>query len=40
MACRVVRTTIGEELKARGEIPQDLPIGMLALLIELTVLRG
>ena len=34
-AHRAVRTTIGQELKARYEIPRDLPHEMLALLMHL-----
>jgi hypothetical protein len=34
-AYRAVRTTIGQELKARCEVPQDLPHEMIALLMHL-----
>jgi hypothetical protein len=34
-AHRAVRTTIGQELKARFEVPQDLPHEMIALLMHL-----
>jgi hypothetical protein len=34
-AHRAVRTTIGQELKARYEVPQDLPHEMIALLMHL-----
>ena len=33
--CRAVRTMIGQELRARYEVPQDLPHEMLALLLQL-----
>jgi hypothetical protein len=32
---RAVRTMIGQELRARYEVPQDLPHGMLTLLMRL-----
>jgi hypothetical protein len=35
-AHRAVRTAIGQELKARYEVPQDLPHEMIALLMHLT----
>jgi hypothetical protein len=35
-AYRAVRTTIGQELKARYEIPRDLPCEMKALLMHLS----
>ena len=35
-AYRAVRTTIGQELKARYEIPRDLPYEMKALLMHLS----
>ena len=36
VARRAVRTMIGQELRARYEIPQDLPHKMLTLLIQLS----
>jgi hypothetical protein len=35
VTCRAVRTMIGEELRARYEVPQDWPHEMLALLMQL-----
>jgi hypothetical protein len=35
-AHRAVRAAIGQELKARYEVPQDLPHEMIALLMHLT----
>jgi hypothetical protein len=35
-----VRAAIGEELKRRSEIPQLLPDGMLALLLQVNALQG
>jgi hypothetical protein len=37
VTCRAARTMIGQELRARYEVPQDLPHEMLTLLIQLTV---
>ena len=35
VARRAVRTMIGQELRARYEVPQDLPHEMLAFLVQL-----
>ena len=35
VTCRAVRTMIGQELRARYEVPQDLPHEMLTLLLQL-----
>ena len=35
VTCRAVRTMIGQELRARYEVPQDLPHEMIALLLQL-----
>ena len=35
VARRTVRTMIGQELRARYEVPQDLPHEMLAFLVQL-----
>jgi hypothetical protein len=35
VACRAVRTMIGQELRARYEVPQGLPHEMLTLLMQL-----
>ena len=35
VTCRAVRTMIGQELRARYEVPQDLPHEMVALLVQL-----
>ena len=35
MARRAVRAMIGQELRARYEVPQDLPHEMLAFLVQL-----
>jgi hypothetical protein len=35
VARRAVRTMIGQELRARYEVPQDLPHGMLTILMQL-----
>jgi hypothetical protein len=36
VARRATRTTIGQELKALYQVPQDVPQGMLTLLMQLT----
>ena len=35
VTCRAVRTMIGQELRARYEVPQDMPHEMLTLLLQL-----
>jgi hypothetical protein len=35
VTCRAVRTMIGQELRARYEVPQGLPHEMLTLLLQL-----
>ena len=35
VTCRAVRSMIGQELRARYEVPQDLPHEMLTLLLQL-----
>jgi len=35
VARRAVRTMIGQELRARYEVPQDLPHGLLTILMQL-----
>src|SRR5256885_2257339 len=35
VTCRAVRTMIGQELRVRYEVPQDLPHEMVALLVQL-----
>jgi hypothetical protein len=35
VTCRAVRTMIGQELRARYEVPQDVPHEMLTLVVQL-----
>jgi hypothetical protein len=39
VARRATRTAIGQELKALYQVPQDVPQGMLTLLMQLTALH-